>query len=47
LALIPGETPRQLLGRAQATDMPAAALARLRAATEEHERVRYAATATS
>lgn len=41
LALLPGETPRQLLARAHAAALPASALASLRAATEQHERLRY------
>jgi TgpA N-terminal domain/Transglutaminase-like superfamily len=41
LDIRPGETPRQLLARAQATDLPTEGLAQLTAATERHELARY------
>jgi hypothetical protein len=43
LRLEPGETPRELLARAQASDVTTDRLQALRQATGDHERSRYAA----
>jgi len=43
LALAPGETPRELVGRARDADVRAARLVDLERAVHEHERERYAA----